>query len=70
MNDNDLETLYKSNLTTSHYAALRAVWVDGYNYALGLNPSQQGEDPSELASATTATTDAPTDTSDPSLNTP
>jgi hypothetical protein len=70
MNDNDLENLYKSAVGVSHYAALRAVWGDGYNYGLGINPSQQSIDPSQTASAATATTDLPTTTTDPSLMQP
>lgn len=67
MTDNDLENLYKQNFPVSHYAALRAVWSDGYNYALGINPAQQGVDPSQAAVAATAITDLPTTTTDPSL---
>jgi hypothetical protein len=70
MTDNDLENLYKANVGVSHYAALRAVWTDGYNYGLGINPSAQGVDPSEQASASTATTDEPTITTDPTLQSP
>ena len=70
MTDNDLENLYKGVLPVSHYAALRAVWVDGYNYALSINPAGQGDDPSQTASATTANADDPTTQTDPSLNTP
>jgi hypothetical protein len=70
MTDNDLENLYKSNVVVSHYAALRAVWADGYNYGLGIVPTAQGVDPSQTASAVTATADLPTTTTDPSLQQP
>lgn len=70
MTDNDLENLYKANVPVSHYAALRAVWDDGYNFALSINPAGQGQDPSQTASAATATADEPTTTTDPSLQTP
>lgn len=70
MTDNDLDTLYKSNIGVSHQAALRAVWDSGFNYASSINSSQQGVDPSQTAVAATAITDQPTTTTDPSLNTP
>lgn len=70
MTDNDLDTLYKSNIGVSHQAALRAVWDSGFNYASSINPSQQGTDPSQTASAATATVDEPTVTTDPTLTAP
>lgn len=70
MLDSDLDALYKANIGVSHYAALRAVWDSGFNYASSINPTQQGTDPSQTAVAATAITDQPTTTTDPTLNTP
>ena len=70
MTDNDLDNLYKANIGVSHEAALRAIWDDGYNYALSLTPTSQGVDPSEAASATVAAADEPTASNDPPLNQP
>lgn len=70
MNDQDLDTLYKSNIGVSHCAALRAVWDSGYNYALSINPAQQGIDPSTTAVAVTAIADEPTVVTDPTLGQP
>jgi len=60
MLDQDLDNLYKENIGTSHYAALRAVWDSGYNYALSQTPAIPTQDPSLLASNTTAIADTPT----------
>lgn len=38
MTDNDLDTIYKSALSTSHPAGLRAVYDAGYDAAAGVNP--------------------------------
>lgn len=70
MLDSDLDALYKANIGVSHYAALRAVWCSGYDYHAGMNPSQQGQDPSQTAVAATAITDEPTTTTDGTLNQP
>jgi len=70
MTDSDLDNLYKANIGVSHYAALRAVWDSGYNYANSINPAQQGIDPSQTATDATAVTDEPTIATDPSLNQP
>lgn len=58
MTDNDLENIYKLNVPESHYAALRAVWDSGYNYALSQSASTA--DPSNTATAATAIADTPT----------
>lgn len=59
MLDSDIEAIYKMNVNESHYAALRAVWDDGYNYALSIS-SPGSVDPSNTATVTTAVTDDPT----------
>ena len=70
MTDADLDNLYKANIGVSHYAALRAVWSDGYNFANSIVPTSQGIDPSQAAPDATAVADEPTTTTDPSLNQP
>lgn len=57
MTDNDLENLYKTNLSESHFAGLRGVFDAGYAIGAG---AQQTIDQSQSASAATATTDDPT----------
>lgn len=59
MTSNDLETLYKLNVSESHTAGLRGVFDAGYNLALGLTVAT-ANDAANAASATTAIADTPT----------
>ena len=51
MSDNDLENIYKSAISESHYAGLRAVFDAGWEGALGVVASASTPDLSLSAAA-------------------
>jgi hypothetical protein len=66
MSDNELELVYKINLTTSHFAGLRGVFDAGYAAGAGLTASQaQSADNSTIVSDATMASDV-----DPNITTP
>jgi len=56
MTDNELESVYKANIATSHFAGLRGVFDAGYALGAAL-PAQvaQTTDPSSAATVTDTT---------------
>lgn len=58
MTDQDLDNLYKQNISVSHAAALRGVFDAGY--AVGANSGVPTVDVSQTVSSATAAQDDPT----------
>jgi len=61
MDDATLETLYKANINTSHFAGLRGVWDDGFAAGANFSAQQaQSADPSATVAPATVVADTPT----------
>ncbi|GAC1457370.1 MAG: hypothetical protein NVSMB70_01100 [Chamaesiphon sp.] len=65
MTDQDLDALYKANIGTSHYAAIRGVFNAGVNYDKGLTQA-----PAQPAAAAVAAPAAVVLADTPAINTP
>ena len=60
MTDNELEQMYKDNISTSHFAGLRGIFDAGYAAGAGFTASQaQGADPSAVVADAIASVDTP-----------